>query len=337
MSEHSKNRAEVVGLWAGTLAATEVGLGSVLHGLHIPLAGTMLSLNQAAFLSRATRQESDCQTVRTLPLEISSITAVLKSFSPIGKKLTPMLAITTQGALFTAAIYLCGANLLGVMLGSALLATWGIIQPVALASFMFWALSDADQTKILSSWQKITAELPFLNSENIIITISVFLILKCALALAIAAATWKLGPEEKSSWFSSWVGRLTLEAATKGPPPIASTSQLSRNVSRNQRYENPLLQALGDLKNPLVLLSLALLTALALLVDSTLVDTLWMTMRAVAAAYVTYVVLRWLPWDRFLSGNSSSQKSLRAAVKQLQSLGSRTPNISNNATGQVQP
>lgn len=337
MSEHSKNRAEVVGLWAGTLAATEVGLGSVLHGLHIPLAGTMLSLNQAAFLTRATRQESDCKTVRTLPFEISSITAVLKSFSPIGKKLTPMLAITTQGALFTAAIYLCGANLFGAMIGSALLATWGIVQPVALGSFMFWALSETDQTKIISSWQKMTAEVPFLNSENIVIAISVFLMLKCSLALVIAAATWKIGPEEKSSWFASWVGRLTLAAAAKGPLPVTTTSKLSPTVSRNQKSENPLLQALGDLKNPLVLLSLVLLAGLALLVESTLVDTFWMTMRAVGAAYVTYVVLRWLPWDGFLSGNSSSQKSLRAAVKQLQSLSSRTPNNSNTTTGQVQP
>jgi hypothetical protein len=336
MSEHLKNRAEVVGLWAGTLAATEVGLGSVLHGLHIPLAGTMLSLNQAAFLSRATRQESDCQTVRTLPLEISSITAVLKSFSPIGKKLTPMLAITTQGALFTAAIYICGANLLGVMIGSALLATWGIIQPVALASFMFWALSDADQTKILSSWQKITAELAFMNSENIIMAVSVFLMLKCSLAVAIAAATWTLGPEETSSWFSSWVGRLTLAAAAKGPLPVTTSSKLSPTVSRNQKSENPLRQALGDLKNPLVFLSLAILAGLALLVESTLVDTFWMTMRAIGAAYVTYVVLRWLPWDRFLNRNSSSQKSLRAAVKQLQSLSSHAPTNSSNTTGQVQ-
>ncbi len=317
MSEHPQNRAEVVGLWAGTLAATEVGLGSILHGLHVPLAGSMLSLNQAAFLTRATRTAGNYQTARTLPFEISSITAVLKSFSPIGKKLTPMLAITAQGALFSLATVIFGANLLGVMIGSVLLATWGVIQPLAIAGLMFWSLSGSEQEKIIISWQKLTGELPFLNPENVGLAVACFLILKCSLALAIAAATWSLSPGHQSSWFTAWVNRLTRAWVEKGPPAMSGSADEPSKKSLTLYNNNPLIDALRDLMRPLVLISLGILIALSVLVNSDLVDTFWITMRALGAAYATYVILRWLPWDRLLVGNSASKTALRSAVKRL--------------------
>ena len=325
MSEQRKNRAEVVGLWAGTLAATEVGLGSILHGLHVPLAGSMLSLNQGVFLTRATKTAGRHQKVRTLPFEISAITAVLKSFSPVGKKLTPMLAITAQGALFSLATVICGANLLGVMIGSALLATWGVIQPLALAGLMFWSLSGRDQDKIILSWQKLTTEVPFLNSENISLAVACFLILKCGLAVALAAATWNLSTKDQSSWFTAWVNRLTRAWIANGPSSMSTISthvgkKSSTHYKSNALKSNPLIDALRDLLSPLVLISLGILIALSLLVNSDLVDTLWITMRALGAAYGAYVALRWLPWDRLLSGDSASKTALRAAVKRLQVL-----------------
>jgi hypothetical protein len=337
MSEHPQNRAEVVGLWAGTLAATEVGLGSILHGLHVPLAGSMLSLNQAAFLTRATRTACNYQTARTLPFEISSITAVLKSFSPIGKKLTPMLAITAQGALFTIGTFICGANLLGVMLGAVLLATWGIVQPLALAGLMFSALSDGERHKIVLSWHKLTAELPFLNSENIMTALGCFLLLKSVLALGIAVATWKLPNKENYTWFSHLVRRLTIASVAKGPLPILSVPDYLTPTPPKSFKEKPLIQALRDLRNPFVLSSIAILTALALLVDSDLVATFWIALRAIGAAYVTYLILRWLPWERILSGDSASQNALRAAIRQLQALQFTKQAGSSNVVEKVRP
>jgi hypothetical protein len=66
-----------------------------------------------------------------------------------------------------------------------------------------------------------------------------------------------------------------------------------------------------------VLMSLSILIALSALINSDLVDTFWITMRALGAAYATYVILRWLPWDRLLIGNSASKTALRSAVKRL--------------------
>jgi hypothetical protein len=337
MSETPKTRAEVVGLWAGTLAATEVGLGSILHGLHVPLAGTMLSLNQAAFLARATRSENNQTAARTLPMEISSITAILKSFSPVGKKLTPMLAITAQGALFSVATLIFGANLLGVIIGSAFLATWGVMQPVALAGLMFWALSNSEQEKIFLSWQKLAAELPFLSTQNISTAIAVFLTLKCVAAVIFAAAAWKLSPGQKISWFTAWVRQLTKVSATQRPLPAVSSDELSMKTSVNRLKDNPFTQAFKDLLNPLVIMSVTLLIVLALMVDSNLVATFWIGMRAIGAVYATYVILRWLPWDKVLHGDSASKTALRAAIKRLRAIQTNSPTQTPDILRQVRP
>src|SRR6185295_7221686 len=83
--------------YATLLSLTEVGLGSVLHAMHIPFTGQLLSLNQIAVLSHATKMHPE----KSAPLTISVVAALLKSLSPIGKRLTPMLALTMQGLLFT--------------------------------------------------------------------------------------------------------------------------------------------------------------------------------------------------------------------------------------------
>lgn len=306
MADLKNNRPEVIGLWAGTLAATEVGLGSAMHALHLPLAGTMLSLNQAAFLTRAVRSEQQDPAARSLAFEISAVTAILKSFAPVGKRLTPMLAITAQGALFTSAIYIFGANILGVVVGSILLATWGVLQPVALAGIMFWALSSHDQETIIQAWSKLTAELPFINIDNIGIAVTFFLVAKCAAAATISVASWKLQHRTKSNWFTRWVHRLS--ASTTHRPLTLQASEES----------SPLIQAIRDLRQPIVILSVGLLVSLALLVESNLVAAFWIGLRALAVAYITYVLLRVLPWDLLLNGNASSKRALRAAISQLQ-------------------
>lgn len=312
MSDLKNNRPEVIGLWAGTLAATEVGLGSVMHGLHLPLAGTMLSLNQAAFLTRAVRSQKQDPNARSLAFEISAVTAILKSFAPVGKRLTPMLAITAQGALFTTSIYVFGANLFGVVLGSILLATWGVLQPVALAGMMFWALSASDQETIIKAWSKLTADLPIINADHMGMAVACFLALKCLTAATISTATWRLPQKKKSNWFTKWVHRLTISA--KHNPQTSSAAG---------RY-SPLKEALLDLKQPIVLVSVCLLIGLTLLVDSDLVAAFWIGLRALAVAYVTYVLLRLIPWDTLLNGNSSSQRALRAAINHLRSTNSNT-------------
>ncbi|MFM8268834.1 MAG: hypothetical protein ACKN9V_01485, partial [Pseudomonadota bacterium] len=91
----------ITGVYAGILSLVEIGLGGLLHGMKIPFAGTFLSLNQGFFLTRLIKLNCFSPDARTLPFRVSNITALLKSLSPAGKKLLPMLAISAQGFLFS--------------------------------------------------------------------------------------------------------------------------------------------------------------------------------------------------------------------------------------------
>lgn len=117
------------------LSMTEVGLGSVLHAWHIPLSGTLLCCNQIFLLTRASIQIG--RRSKGVPLRISLISALYKGMSPIGKRLTPMLAISMQGILFTLGEGLAGKNLIGRMLGAAFASLWGTFQKLFFVLFIF--------------------------------------------------------------------------------------------------------------------------------------------------------------------------------------------------------
>jgi hypothetical protein len=110
------------------LALTEIGLGSLLHNFKIPFSGHFLSLNQVFILSRATIESKN----RSAGAEISGVVAILKTLSPMGKKLTPMLAISMQGVLFSLGTLVFGVNFIGVIVGAILSSLWAFIQPLLL-------------------------------------------------------------------------------------------------------------------------------------------------------------------------------------------------------------
>jgi hypothetical protein len=129
MSNQSDSR--ITGVYAGNLSRVEIGLGGILHGMKLPFAGTFLSLNQGVFLTRVVKLNQLRKGSHTLAFRVSNITALLKSLSPAGKKLLPMLAISVQGLLFSMGTLLLGANLPGCFLGAVLSSLWGVFQPLA--------------------------------------------------------------------------------------------------------------------------------------------------------------------------------------------------------------
>ena len=115
------------------MAVVEGGVGAALQGARIPCVGYILSLLQAFFLTKATRHTDEIFT----PMYISTTSAILKTLSPSGRKLTPMLAIVVQGGLFNVGVLIFGKNILGHILGAILLSLWGFIQPSLLAYIIF--------------------------------------------------------------------------------------------------------------------------------------------------------------------------------------------------------
>jgi hypothetical protein len=307
--------AESVGTWAGTLSLTELGLGSLLHALHVPLTGTVLSLNQGLFLSRITRMNSLVKNKNsgtdTLAFEVSSVTAILKSMSPVGKRLTPMLAIAVQGFLFTVGVGLFGANIFGVLVGSILLSMWSVAQPAILAGIMFNVLSDTEQDKIFSSWQKMIAGVPFFSGFDLSKAIIGFLLVKCSVGMALALFAWYSPVNQQNSLWAKLERRLSL------PIPQRPIAILSENVV-TYSFLQKLGLAMRDLKNRMLWLSLALLVGLSYFLDSEWVPALWLGLRSLAAVYIFYVVIRLLPWSRILNSQNEKAAALRSALDVVQ-------------------
>ena len=313
MTENDSKHAESVGLWAGTLSVTELGLGSLLHALHVPLTGSLLSLNQGLFLSRITRinslQTNDKQHGKTLPFEISSVTAILKSLSPVGKRLTPMLAIAAQGSLFTAGTVLLGPNLFGVLVGSLLLSMWAVAQPALLAGIMFKALSGTEQTKIVGAWHKMLSGIDYFSSFSIADAVLVFLSIKFVIAGALACFAWYSPVNRPDSMWAKLERRFIVSFNRN----IISSRLETTEVEANSILQSMRLAA-NDFKNPMLWISLALLVGLSYFLDSQWVPAIWIGMRSLAAVYIFYVALRMVPWTKILNSQNKNTAALRAAL-----------------------
>jgi len=119
------------------LSLIETSLGSFLHALMIPFRGLFLALNQGFVLSHASFQKAKSRREGAeLSQLISVSTAILKSLSPAGRRLTPMLAISMQGTLFSAAQLVGGVNRVSHVLGLYLISIWCQAQPLFFAWLM---------------------------------------------------------------------------------------------------------------------------------------------------------------------------------------------------------
>ncbi len=131
----SEDKASVIAFHASVLSFSEIGVGSFLHAYHIPFRGQLLSLNQIFILTQVSLASSKGK--KCSPLIVSSIAASVKSLSPMGKKLTPMLALFMQGLLFNCGIFLLGSRLAGYILGAIFSSLWAFIQPLLLYYLIF--------------------------------------------------------------------------------------------------------------------------------------------------------------------------------------------------------
>lgn len=136
----------LIAIHTAGMSLIEIAFGSLLHTLHIPMTGQILNLIQIGFMTSIVRESRDINS----PLYLSCSTAVLKSLSPAGKKLTPMIAITCQGYLYTFGLYLLYPfKNLRIHLASALSSLWPIIQPLTVYYFLY----DGDLFKIFNFYK----------------------------------------------------------------------------------------------------------------------------------------------------------------------------------------
>ena len=265
---------------AAHLSLIEIAVGSIVHGLKLPLAGHTLSLNQGFFLTHALRLANSRLNAVQQSIEISSVSSVLKSLSPAGNKIGPMLSIATQGVLYSLGILLLGRRLVGQMLAMALLSLWAFVQPL----ITLFIIHGSQLEKVFSFyWQRISQDLPQI-SESIVFILFFFILFKMLLAVSIPIFIKYLGSEK----------------VTELENTILLKNQLIRMKPRAPN-QSPLKGTLKDMTQPLFLFSMVLVVSYFFLTETSYVRIFWFCLRPIAIAFVLFYLVRSPRFIQFLA------------------------------------
>lgn len=219
--------------YAVTQSVAEVALGSLVHGFKIPLGGHLLSLNQAAILTlalqRARTQLCDRMSGAGIVVRISNTSAILKALSPIGNRVTPMVAISTQGILFGLGPILFGSSLFGAVLGAMALSVWGFVQPLLVAYLILGRVFFEGIEKL---WVELAHIFGFQAGSGLGLLLCV-VAAKMVLAATLAAMVWRSADRFEPGYIArveglsrEVLGRLPKGQVTTGMPILGAFKDL---------------------------------------------------------------------------------------------------------------
>lgn len=267
-----------------------------MHGLHIPMAGALLSLNQGFVLCRCVRLTKNNKAILWLPYAVSNIAAAMKTLSPAGKKFGPMLSLSIQGLLFNLGTIAFGRNLLGTSIGIALLSVWTFLQPLVTYYLFFGQqlLSAVDYF-----YQK---SLPYhsLTQDKLWLVAMVFILGKALVAVCLAFL----------AYFSN-------HSSIYSPTFQLKINELyeKQNVSQ-QNIESPSsniwLMSIKDLLNPFFLVSFGLTTVFLLITLPRNVELVWSILRPLTIGYLFFIFSRSKLLDLFITKIEKSRFHLFA-------------------------
>lgn len=264
------------------LSLVEILLGSVGHGLKIPFTGQFLSLYQLNVLANSLNKDS---LPRSSTVEISGIVAVMKSLSPAGQKLGPMVSILSQGILFWSGTLMGGVNIFGQLLGATLLSLWSFIQPLITYGLVY----GIDLFRMIEFYREKTAkEYPYAQKYLIGFVICLIL-LKIILAWAIIGLSFF----KKDEW-------------------LLETKNLEKLIPK-QKQADPSVwkKAFKDLLNPLFLFSFFLMVIFLWQIETNMSRVIWLSLRPLAIAYLIFYAIRSPIVHKFLSQWAEKSKAFK--------------------------
>jgi hypothetical protein len=279
----------VAGNWAAVLAAIEMGLGSLLHAFNFPFTGHFLSLNQSFMLARASLQTRGLADTQFLPVTISNVVALLKSLSPAGKKLTPMLAISMQGLLFNLGTLAAGRNLGGLVLGSVLSGLWAFAQPLLIYYVIFGQAIVDIAARLAQELSKLTP----ISSEDLIFAAIAVVAAKVVVSISVAFAAIFMP--------TSLTQRYEAMLINAGRPKILRREKLDVALPGDVRQNARL--AVKDLFSPLFIVSVIMTIFFFAFVESNYVKLIWTLLRVLTIGFIGFFVIRMLPFERLLAAN----------------------------------
>lgn len=183
----SSTTTELIARMAVLQSFSELGIGSAAHALQLPLTGQILSLNQIAILTWTCKFCEQRKSAISSCMAVACITSLLKSLAPAGKKLTPMLAISVQGLLYSIGLFLFGLNFFGVIFGAALSSLWSFAQPILFAYFIFGNTLYFGAEKVWKDFSQAFS----LPKEMILWILLGFVLIKVILSILLSTYVWR--------------------------------------------------------------------------------------------------------------------------------------------------
>ena len=285
--------ADDIGKKAALLSIVEIGLGSFLHAFSVPFAGHFLSLNQGFILTRAAMESGD----KRAPGIISAVAALLKSLSPVGKKLTPMLAIGMQGQLYNVGLFLLGNNGFGRILGMSLLSLWGFVQPLALYFILYGKTLVEMAEYYATELSKVFTVTPD-DFISILVSLIIFKII-CGVVVVILAQILK---KKKIEQYETWL--------------------ISKHKPQEPKKEgSPWLLAFRDLFSPVFIVTWLLMLLFYMYSQHERAELIWVLLRPVALGYLIFLGLRIFPVEKIVPWVSNRfpflGRALESALKYI--------------------
>lgn len=271
------------------LSLIEIALGSLLHAFKVPLAGHFLSLNQGLFLTRLAREFSARLITFRVVIETSVIVSLMKSLSPAGKKLGPMLSISMQGAFFALGILFAGNNLLGLMLGMVFLSLWGFIQPF----ITYFLIYGPDLLKAFEYFLDKLNLVAGISEQSVYLFIAIIIGIKGLVAMSIPAL-WPALPQHYINFYDR----------------LLSVKKITR-----AKEKTVLKGVWKDMTRPFFLFSMLLMFLFFYLTGDKLALLFWKILRTLALSFILFYLSRNEKFFAFMMNISARNKKLERILK----------------------
>lgn len=209
---------------------------------------------------------------RARTIWVSLISAGLKALSPAGNRLKPMLAIATQGFLFSSSIVILGWNIFGVLVGGACIGGWAALQGIAL-QYLFVG------GELIQAYDKIfrwIAEKLHVNIPGFVVLFIIWMSLHAVVVSLFTYFAWK-----RRHKIPKRIQKLFDEGA--------SALQF---YERRRSIHEVMIHALRDMTKPFFWLPVLIVIVIILLNGSSWNSVLWIVIRASTIGFIVFSLAR---------------------------------------------
>lgn len=200
------SRAAALGsLWA----AFEIVVGSTLHNLRIPFAGTLMA-TASVFLLTAAAQVWE---VRGLLWRAALVCALMKSVSPSAVLLGPMIGIFAEGVILQLVLQLLGRNAVGCVVGGILAVSYTLLHKIVALTIVYGADLVRVFTGIVQFASRVTGWQGLQPADVLLALVAVQSILGATAGLA----GWYFGRRVQQRYAARHSEEVALSEATSAP------------------------------------------------------------------------------------------------------------------------